>query len=723
MGDDPSPTPEEEVTEVEIEIGLDSGIEGFAETFREAAEELPAEEQYPADYLDLTGPDEDPPDWGRQDEDEDEELLALGDRPPRTRGQRAGVKAQRQRLTKAAAIARALIVETAAEARRANQPAEAARGRPIPAASAAPRTAPQFLTREQAELRNASRSRSAASDRQGADRPRRPASRRREPSQARGQRRPESRPVYTERVDSDYLYADYRDQRNRGHPRGPDYGTVPAAKASRRRGHSNTARDRSPSLAPPGHHWARKVRSGSVRAPRSPSPEPEGPPLHSAAGSGIARGSASSARPRSQSVSLKSDRPDPRTPTAPSPEPVRTDLAYLEAQAQLANAKVTAARQAQAEREAARVAAAEESARLGIEAACDHAKQLDRLRQLIRATDPKRPVPTAPGSPQPPLPADIEGSLRNYSPEQLADLAASFASTSAAATARVRTPPPAASKAPPPRRVLPDPEDVSHPDWRDPKTGKRYDPWAAAATKVIPRLDALGAGGSSSSASGSRPTYVEVVAAPPPPTTGTSSAASSAGRPADRGLTLLAQPTTQRPYRVVVDFHNVLDIGPPPDQIPASLGPALRSLKAEFPRLEFEVLSFCTTRDRRDEVHRRVNQFETLVGGGGARSIFATVGTCDERTGKPRWKKGAWNSGGKDFHCCLNRCDALIDDHPGICLQAYRAGVNVFPIRTRGSTHRGNTSYNNVFLALEALGQQLRADPNKQSDLLSPNQV
>jgi hypothetical protein len=328
-----------------------------------------------------------------------------------------------------------------------------------------------------------------------------------------------------------------------------------------------------------------------------------------------------------------------------------------------------------------------------------------------------------------PLPADIEGSLRNCSAEHLAELAASFKQIPAAASARVQTPPPPAAKAPPPQRVVPDPGDYTHPDWRDPITGKRYDPWAAAAGKVIPRPDALGSGGSSSSASGSRPpsqgkrTYVDVVATPPSSATGSASAASSAGRPADRGLTLLAQPTTQRPYRVVVDFHNVLDIGPPPAAIPASLGPALRSLKAEFPRLEFEVLSFCTTRDRRNEVHRRVNQFEALVGGGGARPIFAAVATCDERTGKPRWKQGAWNSGGKDFHCCLNRCDALIDDRPGICFAAYQAGVNVFPIRTHREAHRGSTSYSNVFLALEALGQQLRADPNRQSNLLSPNQV
>ena len=206
--------------------------------------------------------------------------------------------------------------------------------------------------------------------------------------------------------------------------------------------------------------------------------------------------------------------------------------------------------------------------------------------------------------------------------------------------------------------------------------------------------------------------------------TGSSSAASSAEGPAGRGLQLLAQPTTQRPYRVVVDFHNVLDIGPPEGAIPVSLAPAFRSLQAEFPRLEFEVLSFCTTRDRRNEVHRRCNQFEQLVSGGGARRpIFAAVATCDERTGKPQWKHGAWGSGGKDFHCCFHRCDALIDDHPSTCFAAYQVGVNVFPIQTRREAHRGNTSYRNVFLALEALGQQLRSDPNRQSSLLHPDQV
>ncbi|CAE8656807.1 unnamed protein product [Polarella glacialis] len=255
MGDDPSPTQEEEVCEVEVEVqsdpaSLDIGVEGFAETFLDLVEEPSperAEGEYQADYLDLTGPGEDPPDWGPQEGEEADEALALEDRPPRTRGSRSGAKVQRQRVTRTAAIARSVIAEAAAEARRANQPTAAprearatssasasataaasssggagarrgptqaaprhqgvatARGRSIPAACATPCAAPQLLTREQTELRHASRSRSAASDRYETDRPRRPSSRRREPSQARGQRRPESRPVYTERVDSDYL--------------------------------------------------------------------------------------------------------------------------------------------------------------------------------------------------------------------------------------------------------------------------------------------------------------------------------------------------------------------------------------------------------------------------------------------------------------------------------------------------------------------------------------
>ena len=95
------------------------------------------------------------------------------------------------------------------------------------------------------------------------------------------------------------------------------------------------------------------------------------------------------------------------------------DLAYLEAQAQLANAKVAAAR------EAAK-AEAEEKARLGIDKAIDHARRLDELRQLIRATDPNRPG--ASRRSVSPLPADIEGSLRNCSAERLAELVASFRS-------------------------------------------------------------------------------------------------------------------------------------------------------------------------------------------------------------------------------------------------------------------------------------------------------
>ena len=65
----------------------------------------------------------------------------------------------------------------------------------------------------------------------------------------------------------------------------------------------------------------------------------------------------------------------------------------------------------------------------------------------------------------------------------------------------------------------------------------------------------------------------------------------------------------------------------------------------------------------------------------------------------------------------------MIDDHPGICFHAHRVGVNVFPIRSRGNAHPGSTSYSNVFLALEALGQQLRANPSRQSNLLKPNLV
>ena len=118
---------------------------------------------------------------------------------------------------------------------------------------------------------------------------------------------------------------------------------------------------------------------------------------------------------------------------------------------------------------------------------------------------------------------------------------------------------------------------------------------------------------------------------------------------------------------------------------------------------------------------RKVDLFETQVGRGPGR-IFHRDGTCDERFGRPQWRRGAWNSVGKDYHCCLNRCDALLDDHPGICFHADRVGVNVFPIRSWRNTHTGNTAYNNVFLALEALAQQLRANPSLQSTL-RPNLV
>ena len=46
MGDDPSPG---QVEEVEVEVDLDAGEQGFAEALRD-----PAEEAYPVDVLDLT---------------------------------------------------------------------------------------------------------------------------------------------------------------------------------------------------------------------------------------------------------------------------------------------------------------------------------------------------------------------------------------------------------------------------------------------------------------------------------------------------------------------------------------------------------------------------------------------------------------------------------------------------------------------------------------------
>ena len=84
MGDNPSPRQEEEV---EVEVPLDAGEQGFAESFRELVEEPSpdrevAEEAYPADYLDLTGPGEDPPDWEAPEEPEDEEVLPWGTGSP-----------------------------------------------------------------------------------------------------------------------------------------------------------------------------------------------------------------------------------------------------------------------------------------------------------------------------------------------------------------------------------------------------------------------------------------------------------------------------------------------------------------------------------------------------------------------------------------------------------------------------------------------------------------
>jgi hypothetical protein len=185
----------------------------------------------------------------------------------------------------------------------------------VAAACAAPRRFPQFLRREQAELRSAGRSRSPAENRQEAERPRRSQSRRRRPSSQK-------------------------------------YGAAPAAKASRHRESSRPAqppaRTPSPSVAPPGKHWAPKVLPEAVRAPSSPPQRPAVSPLKSASGSVTARVGAQSARSRAQSVSFK-DRSEPRTPTTPpSPqapeeeeepvhadlaeeeEPVQTDLAYLE---------------------------------------------------------------------------------------------------------------------------------------------------------------------------------------------------------------------------------------------------------------------------------------------------------------------------------------------------------------------------------------------------------
>ncbi len=433
MGDNPSPRQDEEV---EVENNLGAGEQGSAEGSRDNAEP-PPHERAPGEVLtpffyDLTGADEDsPPDWEpSEDESEEEEFLALGDRAPRTRGQRGGVKAQRQRAYKAAAVARAVIAEAAGAAAGPQVPAAAAaagagvqhspaQSAGVAAACAAPRRFPQFPKREQAELRSAGRSRSPAENRQEAERPRRSQSRRRRPSSQKA----DPRAVYTGRAGTDY-----RDWRPRGQYH--DYGAPPAAKASRHRESSRPApppaRTPSPSFAPPGKHWAPKVLPEAVRAPSSPPQRPAVSQLKSASGSETARVGAQSARSRAQSVSFK-DRPEPRTPTTPpSPqapeveeESVHADLAYLEAQAQLANDRVAAAREAVK-------AAAEEKARLGIDRAIDHARRLDELRQLIRATDPNRPG--ASRRSVSPLPADIEGSLRNCSAERLAELVASFRS-------------------------------------------------------------------------------------------------------------------------------------------------------------------------------------------------------------------------------------------------------------------------------------------------------
>ncbi|CAE8669538.1 unnamed protein product [Polarella glacialis] len=394
MGDDLPPTQEEVEEEPEVQADpelLDIFREFAGEPSPGQAEVSPPSpgqaEGEPQSLLPETVPAEELPDWGQQEDEGGLDDPPAFERP--RRGKRAGVKVQKAAQTKAAALARSLAEEAASAARRANQlafakrtarapssasassaaraprssaaasssggfeseafpaarskaqskpgPSQAAprhqgiataRGRSVPAAC----SVPQLLSREQRELRNASRSRSAASDRCPADRPRRP-DRRREPSLARDQRKAEARPEFRERID-----ADYRDRRVRGQFRGPDYGTVPAAKPSQRRPRGTTAGDRESSAAPPGQHWAPVGRPGSVRAPRSPSPEPEPrPPQHSAAASGIIHGSASRRR-RSQSVSWRGDRPEQRLAPSPPPDPVRTDLPYLEAQAALATA-------------------------------------------------------------------------------------------------------------------------------------------------------------------------------------------------------------------------------------------------------------------------------------------------------------------------------------------------------------------------------------------------
>ena len=152
MGDNPSPRQDEEV---EVEANLDACEQDFAEA---PPHGRATEEVHPADFSDLTGPGEDPPDWEAPEGSEDEEVLALGNRPPRTRGQRAGVKAQRQRLTKAAAVARAVNAEVAeaavgplrapdAAAARSGTRRAPRQGAGIVASCATPRRLPQFLSR------------------------------------------------------------------------------------------------------------------------------------------------------------------------------------------------------------------------------------------------------------------------------------------------------------------------------------------------------------------------------------------------------------------------------------------------------------------------------------------------------------------------------------------------------------------------------------------------
>ncbi|CAE8686143.1 unnamed protein product [Polarella glacialis] len=366
MGDSPSPNRDEET---EVEANLGACEQGFAEP---PPHGRATEEVRPADSPDLTGPGEDPPDWEAPEGAEDERVLAFGDRPPRTRGQRAGVKAQRQRLTKAAAIAQAANAEAAeaavgplrapgAAAARSGTRYAPRQGAGIVASSTTPRKLPQFLSRRHAELHHAGRSRSPARRWQKA-----------------GRRNKSSRPAQ------------------------------PSPRAT------------TPSVAPSSTRWGRGARPSSDRASSSPSSRPAVSLLESASGSATARGSASGSRPRAQLVPFR-DLPEPRSPTPPSPhtpeeEPVRTDLAYLEAQAQLASAKVTAAREAAQ-------AAAERRARAESDKAVDRSRRLDEPRRLIRAVDPNCPGDSSRSVS--PLSADTESSRRLHRKERLAELTAS----------------------------------------------------------------------------------------------------------------------------------------------------------------------------------------------------------------------------------------------------------------------------------------------------------